>query len=727
MPSHPDDCSPANATPAGATPSPPSEPSPRPADEPEPRPADEEGRAAGTSSIDPAVGAEPTTGSIRICALRALRLGFLLATAGAYLMDLLLYNSVRIGGVTSEWIKVALPIAGIAWLIGLFPWYSPSPEDTDRQRRRDKATLVGVCVVLATVVASCAIATATLAATQWLLAYELTGINVGEMVAFALASLNLGAFLVTDLILRYVYQARPDLVPPRRAGWRRRTTARARANPGRPRRRGAILWTRLGLVAVTLTPVVLLGSAPAALQAALGSANHLTIEQPAPDPLPTTPGALAAEAAWTLEVEGLLDIAPGAAGPVILTPNGMTALNPDDGSTLWNLERQGAVFESVFSSAYRLRWQRTYLVTSPDNRYVAVRIKGPGRVIDGAEKMVVLTVDTLTGEVTGEHVCREGPVQVSDSAVLCNRTAYSLADGSMQWGLTSTPEYSGTGGHASFILSVKMDEYVEGWGWSSTITVIPDDIRRGSVSVPGVMTAQQGDPLVVDGWVGVFTNGTPLPTTGSPHEGWPVHATCLDRLLTDLLGPDEANCEEVDLGRSVAINAAASVAANDLVVLPAAIPPRQEDFGPRLEEWTETSTVGAVFDPDTLTVTPPDQTAGLAAARIGVAFLDDSEAVAPALVIQPGDGSQATTIPLDPTALPDPPGDIHADNAIRAGLSEVAVVAESFSPLSAVNTPGASVVLLDVSPFHNWYAWSKGSNWGTNRTYRLYGVTGASS
>lgn len=245
--------------------------------------------------------------------------------------------------------------------------------------------------------------------------------------------------------------------------------------------------------------------------------------------------------------------------------------------------------------------------------------------------------------------------------------------------------------------------------------------------MPGVMTTQQGDPLVVDGWVGVFTNGTPLPTTGSPHEGWPAHATCLDRLLTDLLGPDEAGCEEVDLGRSVAINTGATVAANDLVVLPAAIPPSQEDFGPGLDEWTETSTVGAVFDPDTLTVTPPDQTAGLAAARIGVAFLDDGEATSPALVIQPGDGSQATTIPLDPTTLPDPPGDTQADNAMKAGLSEVAVVAESFSPLSAVNTPGASVVLLDVSPFHNWYAWSTGSDGGTNRIYRLYGVTGASS
>ena len=213
-----------------------------------------------------------------------------------------------------------------------------------------------------------------------------------------------------------------------------------------------------------------------------------------------------------------------------------------------------------------------------------------------------------------------------------------------------------------------------------------------------------------------------FPPRAPPHEGWPAHATCLDRLLVDLLGPSEAGCEDIDLGRSVAVNAAASVAADDLVVLPSTIPPRVDNPYPHLGQWTETSTVGAVFDPDTLTVTGPDQTAGLAAARIGAAFLDDGEAVAPALVIQPGDGGQATTIRLDPATLTDPLGDLTTPNYLTAGLNEVAVVADDVPAVIAVNTPGVSVVLLDVSPFYTWDNRSTGG-----RTYRLYGVTGASS
>ena len=132
----------------------------------------------------------------------------------------------------------------------------------------------------------------------------------------------------------------------------------------------------------------------------------------APDgPLPTRPTRIGSKIAWEKDVPGLLDIASGVTGPLILTPEGLTAVNPADGSTLWSYHRTGAQYvslrEGMWYNMFGPGRYRSYLLTNPNGRYVAFRIDAPDGLEQGGKEIrfgvLTIIIDTATGQVTSEH------------------------------------------------------------------------------------------------------------------------------------------------------------------------------------------------------------------------------------------------------------------------------------------------------------------------------------
>ena len=642
----------------------------------------------------------------RIRALRALRLGSLLAVPAAYGLARLWDNGIPIEESVTAPIAPAVRAAVVAWLLGLLLWCRPVIEDPVKDRALVPFFRVFfVFLVLGTT--GFAARSVGLIVMMWWRTYTVSGIDVGQLLAAGMGILGVGLFVSTDLWLRCLYRIRPDLVPPSAPGHRILTYLRGPLH-------GTHGTTRLALAAVATLPILLPGLAVLVAQAAADSPYRVTTVAAAPASLPAVPDTLATEPAWSLDVVGLWEVEAGAAGPLILTRDGLSALDPSDGSTLWRLEREVISVGQQQDSSGDLAGTGATLITSPNGRYAALMVDGPGEVLQDAPEDVVLTIDTLTGEITGEYLLEDG-VQLTDSAVLCGDTAYSLADGTELWRLDEGQAigYTGSAGHASFIVAYTSENGGGSlWGRSARLTVIPDSDPRATTQVDGVMIAPDGALVIVDGWVGRYRDGAPTDTNGSETTGWPTTAVNLDALA----GVPGAPTETVDLGHSVGVNAAASACSGDLVVLPGSVPPKQQhDEIPDFRLWKGVPTVGAVFDPDTLTATAADRTPGLAAARMGPALADGGEEVETNLVIQPADGAAATTLPIEPGLLLEPPG----SPLLPLSLQELAVAdADTIdrAAFGARTTPGVTVVSLDTS--------SSAYRLGPH-LYRLFGVTGA--
>lgn len=652
---------------------------------------------------------EPTSHYRRVRALRALRLGSLLAVPAAYGLARLWDGGIPIGESVTDPITTAVRAAVVAWLIGLILWWRPVIEDPVKDRGSVPFFRVFFMLLALGVVAFAARSAGQVVMTWWR-TYTVSGINVGQLLAAGMGIVGMGLFVSTDLWLRCLYRIRPDLVPPSALGHRLLPHLRGPLH-------GTHGTTRLALAAVTTLPILLLGLAAVVAQVATASPYRVTTVTAAPASPPTAPDTLAVEAAWSLDVVGLREVEAGAAGPLILSRDGLIALDPSDGSTLWRLEREVNPVGRQQDTSGGFTGTGATLITSPNGRYAALMVNGPGEVLQDAPENVLLTIDTLTGEITGEHLLKkvrqfsDVGVQLTDSAVLCGNTAYSLADGTELWRLdgASMIRYTGSAGHSSFILAYN-SENGDGWLWgrSAELTVIPDSDPRATTQVNGVMMAPDGRLVIVDGWVGRYRDGVPTDTDGSDTTGWPTTAVNLDALA----GVPGAPAETVDLGHSVGLNVAASAASGNLVVLPGSIPPEQQGEDPDFMLREDVPTVGAVFDPDTLTVTAADRTPGLAAARMGLALADGGEEVETNLVIQPADGAAATTLPIEPGLLLESPG----DTELPLSLYELAVADADDAAFNAWTTPGVTVVSLDTSSS----AYRVGPH-----LYRLYGVTGA--
>ena len=176
---------------------------------------------------------------------------------------------------------------------------------------------------------------------MWSSVLSHTGINAVELVAIAVGAVGLALLSITDILIRTL---RAAVLPPelyRRKWWTRlRRPRRPVQRPEGPRRR------TLARAALVLAPSVLLAGA-AALPL---SRPKRVIQKPAApsvaENLPAYPTSLASEPAWVKDIDNVLDIVAGAAGPVIHTADGVTGINPLDGSTSWSYARKGATYET---------------------------------------------------------------------------------------------------------------------------------------------------------------------------------------------------------------------------------------------------------------------------------------------------------------------------------------------------------------------------------------------
>jgi hypothetical protein avisC_03301 len=594
---------------------------------------------------------------------------------------------------------------------------------------------------LAAITAVCTIVAVGFMGQYWWLIHEQSSIWIVLPSVQALATLGLGIFVASDVALRGVrdHQNTPPGDPDDPARYRP-----MKHNPTSSRR-----WTGLlRRAALALVPVTAAATAIALIQASTAPINHTA---PLPEgPLPERSTGIGTTLAWTRDVPGLLATASGAAGPVILTPEGLTGLNPTDGTTLWTYHRTNATYakmlgvESGQGSFGNL--SGSYLVSSPNGRYVALRIMLPYELAQfHTNDAATVVVDTLTGHATSEHLSSSRRhLQLTDSAILDGTTAYNLDDGKVRWSLKPLTDnsrlypasgYSGPAGHRSFILSGKFNEDRPEHR-SKSLTLMSDADPANTTTVENIaIDILTGYPVIVGGRTAQYTKALVVEREkGEDSRAVQAQET---RVVTldSLAGLEEI--KPIDMGKTIGLNGAASHASGTLAAYP--IP---EDgkikfrySGKSVEhlEWGK-PTVGTVFDPTTNTTTPANQYPGLAAATVGIAPAAQGDTLSAEIVMKPGDGSTGASIPLDLRTM------------LLFPLEELKLSTPSLLPsqlprhiggeaVNFFNTPESTLVtlkiddkkLLDSLDWYSLYSPPTGTGYEYAPSYRLYGLTGDAS
>ena len=581
--------------------------------------------------------------------------------------------------------------------------------------------------ILTTIMAAIGTAASALVTLEWWNTYQTTGFSVLSLLTLVATNLAITLLLSISPLLHYL---------------RTRTTATGIGDPndpsrwrllhfktgektdkGRPRyeRIRVPKRTRRYLTALVIAPALTLGSAILGTWALVNPVHHVTATSPADASL-APPTSLAPTATWTKEISSTeLTTVAGAGGPILLTDDGVMALNPKDGTVLWSYEHKHATFVPA-SSAPNGR----ALITSPDGKYVATRIQLPTFVASppGSEATITLVFDALTGRLVFERQGTSGPLQLTDSAVLDDDTAISLTDGSQMWTLPKSYDvyYSGPAGHASFLL-VRSDSYDRTTAPSgvtesaASITVFPQDDPAAQVEVHQILWELDSVEEIIHrttpfikGWAARYTGE--VDSSGNPM----AEAISLDALAK----VDGANTRTFPLGATSGINTEASHISGSIVTYPviaadtASKPPK------------ENARAATVFDPSTSTITPAFQDRSLAAAHTGIVEIPaDDGSTSAALVIRPGDGSAGTSIPITTGSTFQSPREL-ADYFDTPAQPLFYPDSGSGRRAKAVRTPGAIIVTFNATGivYGDCYVASKNEDQRCRETYRIFGVTG---
>ena len=667
--------------------------------------------------------------SRHISALRALRLGGAFTVAAAIVLAIV------------WWVQLAL-LLGVAFpyflftLAILFLWFVGARL---RPLKRTFATITAVCAVVAVGVMG----------QRWWLIHEQSSIRTDLLFVQALATLGLGIFIASDVVLRGIreYQNIPPGDPDDPARYRPR-----KHNNTTSSRRWTCLLRR---TALALAPVTAAATAIALLHVSTAPINHTA---PLPEgPLPERSTGIGTTLSWTKDVTGLLATASGAAGPVILTIDGLTGLNPTDGTTLWTYHRTNATYAKILDSSTGDdnfgSLSSSYLVSSPNGRYVALRITFPDELarihakfitnVIGKEipthNAVTIVVDTLTGHVTNEHPSNiNWNLQLTDSALLDGTTAYNLDDGKIRWNLKALTDdepgpyspsgYSGPAGHRSFILSGKFTWHKAEERMSKSLTLMSDADPTDTTTVENIaIDILTGYPVIVNGLTAQYAKALVV----EKGEGETPRAIQAQETrvvtLDSLAGLEEM--KPMDMGKTIGLNAAASHASGTLAAYPipedGKIKILKYDTVVDHLEWGN-PTVGTVFDPTTHTATPANQYPGLAAATVGITPTAGNETVSAEIVMKPADGSTGASVPLDTrtmfqTISTNEPIQILEKRARRAALHIIDVPGATFATLRVDDgLPVDSDWYSSYSPFT-----STGYEYAPS--YRLYGLKGDAS
>mgnify|MGYP003084270780 FL=1 len=627
-------------------------------------------------------------------ALWALRLGWLLAVGAMVVLFLVYQSGMRDPGDAMK--SVGGVIGGLAvliWIAGYFKWretarsalksYPASPRALIRKTVlfQPLCLLVfsgGFTIVLLRL---------------WHAQLRSTSVSIDQLLKLAVGALGLGLLAATDLLIRATRAT--YFPPPKKQRLRARLGGLRRIRLPRPSWRSV-----LGAVILIVIPPLALGTAATVPHLIASRVTPSTAESIDTSALPALPRSFASTAAWSQDIHNLAEVVAGAAGPVVLSSDGVVGLNPADGSTLWTYPRKHARFIESYSS--------------PDRRHLAVTLDATdGEQPEGMSvDPLVVVLDTVTGRVTYEGFMQEGVLQLTDSVLLNGATGYSLTDGSRLWSIDAedvsvspdTWPYSGTAGHSSFLLrgtQRRPDGRESGDGLYGTYTLMPDaapSVRRESAPL---LTDGRGSPLVVGGWVAAFTQTpTPIDFQTSP-TGWAAQAVNLDAMA----GVSGADTTTYDLGLTSGANITASHATGTLTTLPQRTVGNGASSMPTSPKELEGGTAtAAIFDPQTRTVSHSAQEAGILS-YAGLARAESGGGVV--LSVSSGERTPTTVdVPAGSTYYP--PGTRH--------VWTIEDPSPSSNPLlTTLSTPGTTLVIMATGP-------DKGSH-----SFRIFGISGASS
>ena len=596
-------------------------------------------------------------------------------------------------------------------------------------------------IIPAVIVAVGSITAAGFHCRRWWVVYEQSSIRLGLLLVMAVVSLGLGLFAVSDLLLRGIRDSMDPFPEAPDNPARFRPLPRVPVPPD----------TEVRRIARILSPSLALGIAVLLVHTLANPVSQVTASPP-PGDLPARPPRIGTTLAWEKDVPGLLEMAAGAAGPVLFTDEGLTALNPTDGSVLWSYRRDKASYIRLPPLDYESP-QGPRFTTSPTGRHIAFRIRSAKDLMDKHRKItdqtlvydaVTIIIDTLTGKVTGEHPSNTAwRIQLSDSALLDGDTAYNLADGQRRWSIegprrsilkpaSESTDYSGPAGHNSFILHYDRNGLLglhsDNVLYGNLFIVSDTDPTKVSDAVSIAVDGRHPAPVVAGGWVAHFTE--PIDVQDSePDKSGQTHKIIAKGIETEAVTLDSlAGLEPkspVALGRTTGINSFASSATGTLAAYP--------DYSPDtlpirdLNDRSDKPKVGAVFDPVTRTATQASQYPGLAAAKAGIAVTADDGSGTGAIIMQPGDGSQAITIPIAPgttTMSPEALGDRSPD-----ALPQLAAPDEEKDESTIFMTaPGLTLVAFDPEAGVGYKTYIKEEEVGYvhRHVHRLYGLTGES-
>ena len=672
--------------------------------------ADGEGNTAGTGEAEPF----PPRGALT---LRALRWAGLLGALMFGSIALVLRRELK---DTSSLIPAeAFTLTGCMVFGGLLVW----PLLNFWEKKGPILTTVMITVMAAlgmTMSASLIMA--------WWSTYQETGFSVLFLLVLAGAALSATLFLSTGPLLHYLRMRTTAEVigdPNDPSRWRRlHFKTGEKTDKGLPRyeRIRVPRRSRTCLMAIGIAPALALASAIAGTWALINPVHHVIAKAPADASL-APPTSLAPTASWTKEISSTeLTTVAGAGGPILLTDDGIMALNPKDGSVLWTYSRKQATFATSSSTP-----NERQLITSPDGKYLATRILLPTFVVSpqGGQATITLVFDAQTGRIVFERQGTGGPLQLTDSAVLDDDTAFSLTDGAEMWSLPegSGASYSGPAGHASFILKCSKEHSDEKVTTSVhrptvTTTVFPQNDPTTKVKVENILSELPSEPYSFDNSFSSFIDGWAARYTGKTDASGNPMAEVIS--LDALAKVDGADTATFPLGATSGINTEASRISGSIVAYPVIIRDASLPYPPK------DSRAATLFDPVTRTVTPVSQDRSLAAARTGIIETpaDDGSSSA-ALVIRPGDDSPGTTIPIAPGSTYHPYKKLaDKDNTPVQPLTPQ--VTKSESRVWAVRTPGAVIAILNATDIGHRDCGGGPIN-GSQRcrdTYRIFGVTG---
>ena len=653
-------------------------------------------------------------------ALPTLRTGALLSVIGAVVLFFAWGSGVHVFAFDSRnawW----TPISGIPafWALSLlFRSLPHRSQDPDHGKSIATAHRVVATLAISGIVV-CAVRLIWKALSIWSSVLSRTGINTVELAVIAAGTAGLALLAVTDILIHTLWATELSPNPPRRKGLARlRRSRKPVRHPEGPRRR------TLARAALVLAPSLILAGAAAVPLSRRNKAIQKLAAPSVAKNLPAYPNSIAGKPAWVKDIDNVLDIVAGAAGPVIHTADGVMGLNPADGSVLWSYERPSSTYLETFGSLPNFTGigTRRTLAVSPDHRHIAFRIAGPGKVKHlpfTEQTTITIVLDTITGQVINDHISDDGTLQITDSAILDGHKIYTFGSKTEKWDLKKLgvsieeggrERYFGTAGHSTFIVGHSEDR-VDGTGilqYGSLSLISQDDPSQVHTTPPVPLMSNAALPLVIDGWTAIFSDGTPTTANGSDDLGWQMHVADLDSLAK----PGSTSAPTHHVGRSAGINAPASLTSGKIVMLPATLPPPARDIGDHddFPDWDDSTTISTIFDPSTQTTLSASQISGLIRA-VGISSTSTGASAGAKIKISSMVNDAETSFPISPGSVFYPPG----YPTYNPDMKEIAVALEDYADIFALRTPGANVIILNPTARPNF----------ESRSYRLYGITEA--